>query len=110
MTALLPLLPLIAAGNTGITGRAFSKLKNMNAPNGEVAPHSAQLLTKLLPQYLDSSCYWIVNGAVEAVTALLKHPFGHILYTGSGPIGSIVMAAASKYLAPVTLELGGKSR
>lgn len=31
------------------------------------------------------------------------------MYTGAGPVGSIVMAAASKFLTPVTLELGGKS-
>jgi acyl-CoA reductase-like NAD-dependent aldehyde dehydrogenase len=63
----------------------------------------------LLPQYLNSSCFRIVNGAVEVVTALLQHPYGHIIYTGAGPVGSIVMAAASKFLTPVTLELGGKS-
>jgi acyl-CoA reductase-like NAD-dependent aldehyde dehydrogenase len=77
--------------------------------NSELAPHSAQLLTTLLPQYLDSSCFQVVNGAVEVVTALLEHPYGHIMYTGAGPVGSIVMAAASKFLTPVTLELGGKS-
>jgi Aldehyde dehydrogenase family len=43
------------------------------------------------------------------VTALLQHSYGHIIYTGAGPVGSIVMAAASKFLTPVTLELGGKS-
>ena len=46
---------------------------------------------------------------MEVVTALLHHPYGHILYTGAGPVGSIVMAAAAKNLTPVTLELGGKS-
>ena len=80
-----------------------------HALNSELAPYSAQLLTKLLPQYLDNSCFRIVNGAVEVVTALLQHPYGHIMYTGAGSVGSIVMAAASKFLTPVTLELGGKS-
>lgn len=31
------------------------------------------------------------------------------MYTGAGSVGSIVMAAASKFLTPVTLGLGGKS-
>jgi aldehyde dehydrogenase (NAD+) len=31
------------------------------------------------------------------------------MYTGASSVGSIVMAAASKFLTPVTLELGGKS-
>ena len=79
------------------------------APNSELAPHSALLLTELLPRYIDNSCFRIVNGAVKEVTALLQHPYGHILYTGAGPVGRIVMAAAAKYLTPVTLELGGKS-
>jgi aldehyde dehydrogenase (NAD+) len=81
----------------------------IGALSSELAPHSALLLTKLIPQYLDNSCFRVVNGAVEVATALLEHPYGHILYTGAGPVGSIVMAAASKYLTPVTLELGGKS-
>src|SRR5271163_3709824 len=77
--------------------------------SSELAPHSAQLLTTLLPQYLDNSCFCIVSGAVEVVIALLEHPYGHIMYTRASSVGSIVMAAASKFLTPVTLELGRKS-
>jgi aldehyde dehydrogenase (NAD+) len=40
---------------------------------------------------------------------LLELPWDHILYTGGGNVGRIVMAAAAKHLTPVTLELGGKS-
>ncbi|MDZ7903681.1 MAG: aldehyde dehydrogenase family protein [Rheinheimera sp.] len=36
-------------------------------------------------------------------------PFDHLLYTGSTAVGHHVMRAASAHLAPVTLELGGKS-
>ncbi|WP_448509715.1 aldehyde dehydrogenase family protein [Immundisolibacter sp.] len=36
-------------------------------------------------------------------------PFDHLIFTGSTPIGRIVMRAASENLTPVTLELGGKS-
>jgi aldehyde dehydrogenase (NAD+) len=36
-------------------------------------------------------------------------PFDHILYTGGGNVGRIVMRAAAEHLTPVTLELGGKS-
>lgn len=42
--------------------------------SSELAPHSAQLLTTLLPQYLGNSCFRIVSGAVEMVTALFEHP------------------------------------
>ena len=36
-------------------------------------------------------------------------PFDHVFFTGSVPVGKIIMAAAAKHLTPVTLELGGKS-
>ena len=42
-------------------------------------------------------------------TALLDLPFNHIFFTGSTRVGKLVMAAAAKHLASVTLELGGKS-
>jgi aldehyde dehydrogenase (NAD+) len=40
---------------------------------------------------------------------VLEHRFDHILYTGNGHVGRIVMTAAARHLTPVTLELGGKS-
>jgi acyl-CoA reductase-like NAD-dependent aldehyde dehydrogenase len=66
-------------------------------------------MTELVPKFLDPDCFRFVNGDKDVVGELLEHPFGHIIYTGSGAIGSIVMAAAAKHLTPVTLELGGKS-
>lgn len=50
----------------------------------------------------------VVNGGVPETTALLKERFDHILYTGGGMVGRIVMTAAANHLTPVTLELGGK--
>src|SRR5690606_19661107 len=46
---------------------------------------------------------------VEVAQAMLELPFNHIFFTGSTRVGKIVMAAAAKHLATVTLELGGKS-
>jgi aldehyde dehydrogenase (NAD+) len=46
---------------------------------------------------------------VPETTALLQQRFDHIFFTGSTNVGKVVMAAAAKYLTPVTLELGGKS-
>ena len=51
----------------------------------------------------------VVNGAIPETTELLKLRFDHILYTGNGVVGRIVMRAAAEHLTPVTLELGGKS-
>jgi aldehyde dehydrogenase (NAD+) len=50
-----------------------------------------------------------VLGAVPETTALLEEKWDHIFFTGSPPIGKVVMAAAAKHLTPVVLELGGKS-
>ncbi|KAF9912220.1 hypothetical protein BX616_010380 [Lobosporangium transversale] len=75
----------------------------------ESAPNSAKLLTKLVRQYLDTSCYIVINGAVPETTQLLEYKWDHIFFTGSIHVGKIIMKAASKHLTPVTLELGGKS-
>jgi aldehyde dehydrogenase (NAD+) len=75
----------------------------------ELAPATSALLARLVPEYLDPDCVKVVEGAVPETTALLDLPFDHILYTGGGTVGRVVMAAAAKHLTPVTLELGGKS-
>ena len=75
----------------------------------ELAPATSALLARRVPEYLDAECINIVTGGVAETSALLELPFDHILYTGGGNVGRIVMAAAAKNLTPVTLELGGKS-
>lgn len=46
----------------------------------------------------------------EAGAALAAHPgIDHISFTGSLDVGKLVQAAAASHVAPVTLELGGKS-
>jgi aldehyde dehydrogenase (NAD+) len=75
----------------------------------ELAPATSKLMAKIVPEYMDSDCVRVVEGAVPETTALLELPFDHILYTGNGNVARIVMAAAAKNLTPVTLELGGKS-
>jgi len=75
----------------------------------ELAPATSALLARLVAEYLDPDCIKLIEGAVPETTVLLDLPFDHILYTGGGNIGRVVMAAAAKHLTPVTLELGGKS-
>ena len=50
-----------------------------------------------------------MEGGIETNQLLLDQDFDYIFFTGSVPVGKIVMEAASKRLIPVTLELGGKS-
>ena len=46
----------------------------------------------------------------EAGAALADHPgVRHLSFTGSVTVGALVQAAAARHVAPVTLELGGKS-
>ncbi|EPQ10159.1 Fatty aldehyde dehydrogenase [Myotis brandtii] len=92
-----PLIGAIAAGNAVIIKPS------------ELSENTANILAKLLPQYLDQDLYVVAKGGIEETTELLKQRFDHILYTGSTAVGKIVMAAAAKHLTPVTLELGGKS-
>ncbi|WP_323846989.1 aldehyde dehydrogenase family protein [Microbulbifer magnicolonia] len=94
---LSPLVPAIAAGNCAVLKPS------------ELAPATAALVAELLPRYLDNDAFACVEGAVPETTALLEQRWDHILYTGGGRVGRIVMTAAAKHLTPVTLELGGKS-
>ena len=75
----------------------------------ELAPHFSTLIADLVPKYLDSSAYRVVNGAIPETTKLLEFQWDHISYTGNGRVGRIVAGAAAKHLTPCSLELGGKS-
>ena len=93
----LPLIGAIAAGNCAVVKPS------------EISPNVSALIAKWLPKYLDGRAVQVVEGGVPETTALLREKWDHILYTGNGTVGRIVMEAASKHLTPVTLELGGKS-
>ncbi len=92
-----PLIAAIAAGNTAIVKPS------------EVSPATAKIVTTILEESFSDNFVAVVNGGVDETTALLSLPVDKIFFTGSVPVGKIVMAAAAKNLTPVTLELGGKS-
>jgi len=96
----LPILGVLAAISAG--NCVVLKLS-------EVSEHCSVLLAELIPKYMDNRCIKVVLGAIPEATALLKLKFDHILYTGNGMVGRVVMRAAAEHLTPVTLELGGKS-
>ncbi|KZW03618.1 NAD-aldehyde dehydrogenase [Exidia glandulosa HHB12029] len=75
----------------------------------EMTPATAALVTELMPKYLDSRFYTVINGAVPETTALLDLQWDHIFFTGGGRVAKVVATAAAKYLTPTTLELGGKN-
>ncbi|NWQ68300.1 AL3B1 dehydrogenase, partial [Neopipo cinnamomea] len=92
-----PLIGAIAAGNCVIIKPS------------EVSKSTERLVAEALPHYLDKDCFAVVTGGVQETTRLLENKFDYIFYTGSPPVGRIVMTAAAKHLTPVTLELGGKN-
>ncbi|KAJ6648024.1 Aldehyde dehydrogenase family 3 member A2 [Pseudolycoriella hygida] len=97
LLTLQPMAGAIAAGNCVIIKPS------------ELSTHSAATMARLIPKYLDSNCYKVILGDVDATKDLLKNKFDYIFCTGSPAVGRSVLAAAAPNLIPVTLELGGKS-
>ncbi len=75
----------------------------------DLCPATAHVAGKIIRDVFDENEVALFEGDVSVATALLELPFNHIFFTGSTRVGKIVMAAAAKHLASVTLELGGKS-
>jgi coniferyl-aldehyde dehydrogenase len=61
------------------------------------------------PERRDKDQVAVVTGDAKVGAEFTRLKFDHILFTGSTPVGRLVMRAASENLVPVTLELGGKS-
>ncbi|XP_008580130.1 PREDICTED: aldehyde dehydrogenase family 3 member B2-like [Galeopterus variegatus] len=94
---LVPLVGALAAGNCVVLKPS------------EISKSTEKVLAEMLPQYLDQSCFAVVLGGPQETGRLLEHKFDYIFFTGSPRVGKIIMAAATKHLTPVTLELGGKN-
>ncbi len=92
-----PLAAAVAAGNC-----CMVKLTDL-------CPATARIAGKIVREVFDENEVALFEGEVEVAQAMLELPFNHIFFTGSTRVGKIVMAAAAKHLATVTLELGGKS-
>ena len=92
-----PLAAAVAAGNC-----CMVKLTDL-------CPATARIAGKIVREVFNENEVALFEGEVEVAQALLELPFNHIFFTGSTRVGKIVMAAAAKHLATVTLELGGKS-
>lgn len=92
-----PLVGAISAGNCAILKPS------------EYTPHVSRVIAQLIEGIFPKEYITVVEGEVEVSKALLELQFDHIFFTGSVPVGRVVMEAASKHLTPVVLELGGKS-
>ena len=92
-----PAIGAIAAGNTVVLKPS------------ELAPHTAALVNQIITDHFDANVITVIEGGVPETQTLTGLPFDYIFFTGSTPVGKIIMKAAAEHLTPVTLELGGKS-
>ncbi len=95
--ALGPTIDALAAGNRVIIKPS------------DLGPACGAVLEEMINDTFDRDLVAVVNGDLELAKHFPTLPWDHLIYTGSGHVGKLVMAAASKNLVPVTLELGGKS-
>ncbi|KQL53954.1 aldehyde dehydrogenase [Heyndrickxia shackletonii] len=95
--AIAPLIGAIAAGNCAIIKPS------------ELTPKTSEIIASIIQDIFPEEYISVVLGGVETSTALLQVKTDYIFFTGSVPVGKMIMEAAAKNLTPVTLELGGKS-
>ena len=99
LLAALKIGPALCAGNTLVLKAA------------EDAPLGVLLLAEVCQEFLPPGVLNVLTGLGEECGApLASHPTVRKLsFTGSTEVGKLVMRAASDRIAPVSLELGGKS-
>jgi len=95
--SIVPLTSIFAAGN-----RAMVKMS-------ENSRHLARLLIERIPAYFPPEKLQFFDETGGVGVEFSRLPFDHLLFTGSGTTGRLVMGAAAQNLCPVTLELGGRS-
>jgi acyl-CoA reductase-like NAD-dependent aldehyde dehydrogenase len=92
-----PLVGAISAGNC------------ITLKLSEYSGNTAETIKRIITETFDQRYISIFNGGPDVVQKLLDCRYDYIFFTGGIHLGRIVMEKASKYLTPVTLELGGKS-
>ncbi|MDO4502402.1 MAG: aldehyde dehydrogenase [Coriobacteriia bacterium] len=97
MLSLEPLIGAVAAGNCCVVKpSAYS-------------PATSQIIAELVDEVFDRGHVDVVQGGRAENTALLEQRWDYVFFTGSPSVGKLVMEKASRFLTPVSLELGGKS-
>jgi coniferyl-aldehyde dehydrogenase len=92
-----PLAGVLAAGN-----------RTMIKPS-EFTPATSALMAEMIAEAYDPKEVAIFDGGPEVGQAFSSLAFDHMIFTGATSIARHIMAAASRNLVPLTLELGGKS-
>ncbi len=92
-----PLIGAISAGNCAIIKPS------------EFSPQTSQLIEEIINSHFDEAYLKVILGDTQISSTLTSKAFNLIFFTGSTPVGKLVMKAAAENLVPVVLELGGKS-
>lgn len=94
-----PLIGAIAAGNCVVLKPS------------EFAPATDAVIKKIIEEAFSKEYILYVQGdGAVVIPEMMNHfRFDHVFYTGSTTVGKIIYKMAADKLAPVTLELGGKS-
>ncbi|XP_028270541.1 aldehyde dehydrogenase family 3 member B1 isoform X2 [Parambassis ranga] len=94
---LVPLVGAIAAGNCAIISPS------------ECTAHTAELLHRLIPFYLDNECFHVILAGMGDLPEIVELKFDHVFFSGTREDGGRIAVAAARTLTPVTLILGGKN-
>jgi aldehyde dehydrogenase (NAD+) len=92
-----PLVGSIAAGGCAILKPS------------EDSPSTAECIADLIHGAFPEEYVAVVIGGRDLTHEVIRAQMDAIFFTGSPPVGRLIMEAASAHLTPVTLELGGKS-
>lgn len=92
-----PLCEAIACGNTVI-------LKT-----SEYSVNTNVAIKKIVEEVFNSNEAYVIFGGLEENQTLMNAKFDYVFFTGSKRVGNALYEAQSKYMTPMTLELGGKS-
>ena len=97
LLTLSPLVNVLATGNHALIKPS------------ELAPVTAEAIRRMIAETFPADYVAVVTGGAGISAAFSSLPLDHLVFTGSGRVGKLVMKAAAENLTPVTLELGGKS-
>uniref|UniRef100_A0A3Q3WXQ2 Aldehyde dehydrogenase n=1 Tax=Mola mola TaxID=94237 RepID=A0A3Q3WXQ2_MOLML len=74
----------------------------------EITAHTAELLHRLIPFYLDNECFYVILAGANALPEVVELKFDHVFFTNREE-GSRIAQAAARTLTPIALVLGGKN-
>lgn len=92
-----PLAGAIAAGNTVLLKPS------------DYSRNTSQVMADMIHSIFPPEYVEVMLGGREANQDLLNQQFDYIFFTGGVTVGRLVMESASRFVTPVTLELGGQS-